>query len=68
MILVAQNNAKGPMTLDRALKARKSANLPLGSGVDLKYCTSCLLAKPNWSPKADILTDTWAPVERLISR
>lgn len=66
MILVAQNGAKGPMTLDRALAARKKANLPENAGADLRYITSCLLAKPNWNPKGDILTDTWAPVERLM--
>jgi len=68
MALVAQNNAKGPMTLDRALEARKKAKLPPGATADLRYVTSCLLPKPNWNPKGDILTDTWAPVERLISR
>ncbi len=67
VVLVAQNNAKGPMTLDRALAARKKANLPPGAAADLKYITSCLLHKPNWNPKGDILTDTWAPVERLVS-
>ena len=67
MVLVAQNNARGPMTLDRALAARKRAKLPPGAAVDLKYITSCLLSRPNWNAKGDILTDTWAPVERLIS-
>ena len=66
MILVAQNNAKGPMTLDRALQARKRLKLSPGAAVDPRYITSCLLSKPNWNPKGDILTDTWAPVERLI--
>lgn len=66
MILVAQNNAKQPMTLERALEARKKASLPVSAPADLKYVTSCLLPKPNWDPKGDILTDTWAPVERLI--
>lgn len=67
VILVAQKGARGPMTLDRALKARKQANLPAGARVDLKYVTSCLLAKPNWDPEGDILTDLWAPVEGLLS-
>ena len=66
MILVAQNNAKGTMTLDRALEARKHLHLPLKGAADPKYITSCLLHKPNWNPKGDILTDMWAPVERLI--
>ena len=67
VILVAQNNAKGPMTPYRALAVRKRIKLPPMAAVDLKYITSCLLAKPNWNPKGDILTDTWAPVERLLS-
>ncbi len=67
VILVAQNNTKAPMTPVRALQARKSVKLPPGAAVDLKYITSCLLRSPNWNPKVDILTDTWAPVERLLT-
>jgi len=66
MILVAQNDAKAPMTLDRALAARKSAHLPSNAPADLKYITTCLLPKPNWEPKGDVLSDMWAPVERLM--
>ena len=66
MILVAQNNAKGSMTLKRALAARKNVKLPSNAPVDFKYITSCLLPKPNWDSKGDILTDVWAPVERLV--
>lgn len=66
MILVAQNNAKGPMSSDRALAGRKRAHLPEGALADLSYCISCLLAKPNWDSRGSILTDSWAPVERLI--
>lgn len=67
VILVAQKGAEGPMTPDRALEARKRADLPAGARVDLKYVTSCLLARPNWDPEGDILTDLWAPVEGLLS-
>ncbi|MDH7602907.1 MAG: fused MFS/spermidine synthase [Armatimonadota bacterium] len=67
VVLVAQNNAKGPMTLSRALDVRRKLKLRPGAAVDLKYITTCLLAKPNWNPKGDILTDTWAPVERLLT-
>jgi len=66
VILVAQNGSTKPMTLDRALAARKAADLPPTSGADLQYITSCLLPKPNWDPKGDVLTDMWAPVEKLI--
>ncbi|MGC8863645.1 MAG: spermidine synthase [Armatimonadota bacterium] len=66
VILVAQNNASRPMTPERALAARKKIKLPPGAAVDLRYVASCLLPKPNWNPRGDILTDTWAPVERLI--
>ena len=67
VVLVAQNNARVPMTPRRALAARKRIKLAPGAAVDLKYITTCLLPRPNWNPEGDILTDTWAPVERLIS-
>ena len=66
VILVAQNNSKGPMTPDRGLAAMKKANLPPGAAVDLRYIITCLLPRPNWKQKGDILTDTWAPVECLL--
>ncbi len=66
MILVAQNDQKGPMTLERALAARKKVHLPANAPADLKYITSCLLPRPNWDTKGDVLSDMWAPVERLM--
>jgi len=67
VILVAQNGRTRPMTLDEALAARKKASLPPDSGLDIKYITSCLLPRPNWEEKGEILTDLWAPVERMLS-
>lgn len=66
MILVAQNNAKQSMTPENALESMKTLKLADGAAVDLKYVTTCLLPKPNWKQKGDILTDTWAPVERML--
>lgn len=66
IILVAQAGAGTPMTLDRATAARKRISLPPDACVDLRYVASCLLKKPNWVQKGDILTDTWAPVESLL--
>lgn len=66
-ILVSQIGAKKNMTLDRATKAQKMLHFTSDQGVDPQYITSCLMLKRNWESKGEILTDMWAPVERLMS-
>jgi hypothetical protein len=66
-ILVSQIGAKKNMTLDRATKVQKKLNFTSDQGVDPQYITSCLMLKRNWESKGEILTDMWAPVERIMS-
>ncbi|MEN6356487.1 MAG: fused MFS/spermidine synthase [Armatimonadota bacterium] len=66
-ILVSQIGAKKNMTLDRATKAQKRLKFTSDQGIDPQYITSCLVLKRNWESKGEILTDMWAPVERLMS-
>lgn len=66
VILVAQNGRKKPLTLEDALAARKKITLPEDSCVDLRYVTTTMLPKPNWVQKGEVLTDVWAPVERML--
>lgn len=66
VLLVVQNKRKSPMTPEDALRAQKKISLAPTAVVDMKYITSCLLTKPNWVQKGEILTDLWAPVEKMM--
>jgi len=66
IILVAQNGRKTHMTTDEAFAAMKRAGSSLNSKADLAYVTSCILSKPNWVRKGEVLTDMWAPVEGML--
>lgn len=67
VILVAQNGRKKPLTPEDVLAARKKITLPEDACVDLRYITTTMLPKPNWVQEGEVLTDVWAPVERMLS-